>query len=215
MLALMEGSTRGDTLPRLWLKRRLLEIGKSQRELAAHLSVHPSQIGRLIHKDRPIGAREIRPIASFLEWTDAELLERIHGAPPPPAEIEVAGYIGELGEVYPAGARGHGLAHEALRIRSVPARSDFRGEVFIVATRAIPRYELGDALYCERLPRLEAAIGRECVVTLAGDGRALRRVQAGTRPGRFVLVARTGETMIDAAITAAYGLVWILSGDRQ
>lgn len=198
-------------IARPWIKRRLLDLGKTQKGLAKALVRDASAVTRLISGERPLTNDEIHTLADFLEMTPIEILEQLGGGTPA-APIPVSGFIGEDGNI--SGKPPIGAPPRIVALREVPARAGFSGEVFIVATRSLPRYEIGDALFCERVAAIDQALGKECVVTVPGAGRALRRLIAGTRAGRFVLVSRSGETAVDATVDEALPVVWILSGDR-
>lgn len=58
-----------------WLKRRLTELGKTNRDLAQHLGLADPRITEILKGARQIQTDELSPLATFLEWTLSQLLK--------------------------------------------------------------------------------------------------------------------------------------------
>lgn len=64
------------------LKRRLRELGKRQVDFARQVGQPASRISEMFKGERRVQPNEIAPLAAFLEWPIATLLQAIGGAPP-------------------------------------------------------------------------------------------------------------------------------------
>ena len=69
-----------------WLKIRLRELGRTPTALAKALGIAPPRVYEMISGRRHIQPNEIEPMAKFLNWTLAELTERLPARSQPTVE---------------------------------------------------------------------------------------------------------------------------------
>lgn len=63
-----------------WIKERLVELSKTQADLARHLGLPRSRINEMIKGEREIQTDEVGRVAAFLQLTESEVLRRSEGA---------------------------------------------------------------------------------------------------------------------------------------
>lgn len=203
----------GMRVTRDWFKARLRELGKTQNDLAAALETSPTTVSRLLDKTRPIKAAEIAQLAGVLAVPPATLYAYFGLEPEDAKRMPLDGFIYENGVVRPELDASAPELRRFRHIAEVMRPTDFRGDhaFLIVETAGLPNFEAGDVLYCMAAPggKLEAFNGRECVVTLRGGQRFLRRIQRIGATDRWVLVSRSGEVMTDARIMDALAVTML------
>lgn len=61
-------------MPNLWIIDRLRALGRSQADLARALNLQPPAVNKIISGLRKIQSDEVRLLAIFLEWSEADVL---------------------------------------------------------------------------------------------------------------------------------------------
>lgn len=199
-------------MSRLWIKKRLLEIGKDQKALARHLDVNPSQVSRIIRTARRISDAEVRRLSEFLGYSVSEIHDRLAADfSDGPLSIPISGYIGDHGMIIDT--LPDNLSDKILKRLAhtdVPAPRDFDGKAFVILSDKLVRYEIGDILYF-RSSRLEDADRQECVVTLKDGSKRLRRLIKTGEPDLYTLVSRTGSVETDEPVAEVMVFDWLRS----
>jgi phage repressor protein C with HTH and peptisase S24 domain len=74
--------------PNEWLAGRLRQLkGKNQSALASYLGLSPARITEIIKGGRGIQARELQPLATYLEMPLDEVIAKVSPAAPPPSNV--------------------------------------------------------------------------------------------------------------------------------
>jgi transcriptional regulator with XRE-family HTH domain len=195
---------------RLWIRRRLNELGKTQNELAAALDRKPAAVSRLIHGNRPISEAEIRKIARVLDVTPATLLARIAGEDEDDRrQVAFAGFIGPRLRVFHERGEAIGAGEDpAPWIREAEPPTGFEGAEAYLVLVDNPKFDPGEIVFAWP-GKPDALIDCECIVTRGDGTRAVRWIRPGSRPGRFNLVSRAGDVEPDATLLRAAAIAWV------
>lgn len=166
------------------IRDRLDELGKNQKQLAAHLTarmgknVGDGRISDILNGKKPFKTTELSHVANFLEWTPAQLLDVIASAVLPSGDAKPLPIQGEhlkenlpVKEVADIGGGcftlgdNRATTDRPATLEGVPNAFGFR-----VENETHPAYERGVLVYVD--PTLPAAGGDNALMSGAGpDGR--------------------------------------------
>ncbi len=151
--------------------------------------------------------------AKLLKRDFAWLLTGQEPAAAPAPELPLFGYAGAGAQVFPFDGNTDPVDY-------VPAPPDLeRGAAVIVkGDSMLPRFADGDTLYFDRgQTPIEFAIGRECVVQVENGPVLVKRVERGTRKGRFHLMSINPAvpTLEDQRLTWAAEIRWTRNLSRK
>lgn len=177
------------------IRTRREELGWSQTELATAAGTNQATIDRI--------ERGLTKNSKYLD----NILLALGISKNQTVLLPVVGYVGGGQEVFAIDdhEKGDGIEH----IQAPPGVEN--GIALIIRGDSMaPKYEDGEIVVIEKVfIDIHSLIGRICYVKLA-DGRCfLKRLQAGSRPGRFSLLSYNGPTIPDVVIEQAYPVAWV------
>lgn len=192
-----------------WFDAQLKRLGKSQAALARHLGLPGPRITEIKQGKRRVISHEAAAIAQFLGVPVHEVLIRFGAQSNVRTYLEVSGTIDGTGRITMYDDRARDSAS------SERVASPFEGYtgivVRVVGNAMADRYEDGDLVaYTPGNTAVDRLVGRDAVACLA-DGRTfLRRIQRGTQPDRYTLVAinRAEPPIVDAKLSWAAEIDW-------
>lgn len=179
-----------------WFADCLKDADRSQRELARHLGISPSQVSKILGGERRVQLQEVEALAIFLGKTNAEVLTNLgvnlsaggSGGPQASTKIPVVGALN---------ADGTTEIDLDKPERMIDAPSNMPpGTVAISATNAshsTATLLIGGVFYVALTDRLDpAAIGRLSLVRLSRGPWMLRTVQPAAEVGLYNLISQNG-----------------------
>jgi phage repressor protein C with HTH and peptisase S24 domain len=183
-----------------WLKKALTGAGKSQSELARHLtaalgrSIDRAAVNKMVSGKRAISADELLEASRFLSTPTPQDFQKL---------VKLAGYVGAGQEVYQFDDDGAGF------VEAPPSAEDGTEAVEVRGESMLPLYEDGTILYYSRQLPPENMVGRRAVVKLADDRILVKAVRRGAEKGLFTLVSLNAPDIEDVALQWAAPIDWI------
>src|SRR5271157_4734976 len=179
-----------------WIRKALIETGKTRSGLARALGRSPSAVTDLLNGHRRLRAEEIAIVADYLGVEPPRLVGGGRG-PGPIAKAPLVGYVG-------AGAIAHFYADGQGPFDEVDAPADARASTVAVQIRGHSLGALFDnwlVFYDDiRNPPDESLVGRMCVCGLS-DGRVLiKSVKKSPNTGLWNLLSNTEPPIYDVGL---------------
>lgn len=180
-----------------WFVSQLGAKRMSQRQLARFMGIDPASVHRLLQGKRPMRFDEATQLASLLGVTVDDVL-RHAGLPVGAGEtVPVVGYVNGGGEAHIDW--GHAENHVPAPVGMPP------NSVAVVLQTAGTPLDPMDGWIMYLRPPVDGvpadAVGRMCLVRMAGNGTVLlRHLRRGYRPKRYTLVGINTPGVTDAAL---------------
>ncbi len=181
------------------LRREMERRGWKPKPLAKKAGLGETAVRDILSlESQDVRVGTLRRLASVL---DCEL-EDLLGAP----RVPVVGYIGAGGTVI---FEDMGSEETVLRPPAIT------GAVIALEVRGVsmlPKYEPGDVIYIQRQHDgiLPEYVGEYCAVRLVSGETYLKKLMAGTSPGRFTLVSLNAADMPDVEVKWATPVLFVM-----
>jgi hypothetical protein len=182
-----------------WIRKALVETGKTRSGLAKALGRSPSAVTDLLNGSRRLRAEEIAVAAAYLGVEPPRFLggRAAPSRPPPGALVPVVGFVG-------AGAEAHFYADGQGPFDEVPAPDDASASTVAVQVRGHSLGALFDnwlVFYDDvRDPPGDDLVGRMCVCGLS-DGRVLvKALKRSQIAGLWTLLSNVEPPIYDVAL---------------
>jgi len=137
-----------------WIAQKLIERGKTQAELAAHLKLAPPQLSKIIHKKRGISDAEGVAIRQFLGVnTPVEEVRPFDTSAKFPARSDMARDVPVLGTAWGGDTGDFTMNGETGEYMRRPPRFNGRADLFALYVQGNsmePRYLSGELIYVEK-----------------------------------------------------------------
>ena len=182
-------------------------LGLTQQEFAQRLEVTQPTVHRWEKGSYDPDEQALRRLGVISKLSPAYLRygEEVFFARPP--AVDVAGYVGANGEVFL-------LGDAALPCHTIEAPPGERRETVGLVIRGEnlqPAYRAGDVIFYARGFQCDEGtfIDRECIVKVVDGAMLLRRVTAGSRPGRYTLLSHAAAPIDDSDLDWAMPVRWV------
>lgn len=170
-------------------------LGWTQAELAAAAGTNQPTVDR-IERGETLHSKHLTKILLALGITDQS-----------PSRVPIVGYIGGGQAVLAIDDHLKGDGFDEI---DAPAGVENGIGLIVRGDSMAPKYDDGDVIVVDKvILDLTSLLGRVCYVKLA-DGRCyLKRLAAGSRPGRYTLQSFNGPSIHDVVIELAYPVAWV------
>lgn len=192
----------------LWLKSLLKQHkkrGLTQKKLAAYVGLHQSAVTNILKNDREIGVIELQKIAEFFDVP----VPSINSVYP----IDIIGKIGAGGHIETRWETGE------IPLFRVHCSIEFLKYAVvgyqISGDSMNPQYEDGDIVIVKKDgDDLMSLLNKDAVVFIEEEGRFLKKLMPGAKPGLFNLYSYNAPLMLDKPVAWASKVRSVLkSGD--